>query len=178
MFRRKKKYLKHTLISQLVDLKVNSGAQRGGQLDKGYKSYEESKNIVHFHLELHVSNVELREVLQILTKNIEPKLLLLVTRLKRWNHQRKKHPHERYPEQEKTKHHQMLRRLQEHQSLKQMFPRDYIPPRKNYAKPMMLKNDAKYPLVMTNIPYGVIINEDMLGNVSQLRYETTTSQIQ
>jgi hypothetical protein len=41
-----------------VDLKVNSGAKRGGQLDKGHKSYEESKNIVHFHLELHVSNVE------------------------------------------------------------------------------------------------------------------------
>jgi hypothetical protein len=33
-----------------------------------------------------------------------------------------------------------------------------------------LKKDAKYPLVMPDIPDGVIIDEDMLGKVSQLKY--------
>jgi hypothetical protein len=35
---------------------------------------------------------------------------------------------------------------------------------------MTLKKGAKYPLVMPGIPDGVIINEDMLGKVPQLKY--------
>jgi hypothetical protein len=35
---------------------------------------------------------------------------------------------------------------------------------------MTLKKDAKYPLVMPDIPYGVIIDEDMLCKVPQFKY--------
>jgi hypothetical protein len=55
-------------------------------------------------------------------------------------------------------------------SLELRFTRDYIPLRKDDAKPMTLKKDTKYPLVTPDIPYGVIIDEDMLGKVPQLKY--------
>jgi hypothetical protein len=35
---------------------------------------------------------------------------------------------------------------------------------------MTLKKDSKYPLVTSDIPNGVIIDEDILGKVSQLKY--------
>jgi hypothetical protein len=36
---------------------------------------------------------------------------------------------------------------------------------------MTLKKDANYPLVTPDILDGVIIDEDMLGKVSHLKYE-------
>jgi hypothetical protein len=42
--------------------------------------------------------------------------------------------------------------------------------RKDDAKSVTLKKDAKYPLVILEILYGVIIDEDMLGKVLQLKY--------
>jgi hypothetical protein len=50
------------------------------------------------------------------------------------------------------------------------FTRDYILPRKDDAIPVTLKKDVKYPLVMLEIPYEVMIDEDMLGKVLQLKY--------
>jgi hypothetical protein len=50
-------------------------------------------------------------------------------------------------------------------SSKPRFTRYYISPRKDDTEPMTLKKDAKYPLVMPDIPNGVIIDEDMLGKV-------------
>jgi hypothetical protein len=50
------------------------------------------------------------------------------------------------------------------------FTRDYILPRKDDAIPVTLKKDVKYPLVMLDIPYEVMIDEDMLGKVLQLKY--------
>jgi hypothetical protein len=51
-----------------------------------------------------------------------------------------------------------------------MFPRDYVLPRKDDVKPINLIKDAKYNLVTPEILVGVIIDEDMLGKVSQLKY--------
>jgi len=42
--------------------------------------------------------------------------------------------------------------------------------RKDDAKPVTLNKDVKYPLVMLDILYGVIIYEDMLGKFQQLKY--------
>jgi hypothetical protein len=39
-------------------------------------------------------------------------------------------------------------------SLEPRFPRDYIPPRKDIAKPVNLSKDAKYELVEPKIPLG------------------------
>jgi hypothetical protein len=50
------------------------------------------------------------------------------------------------------------------------FPRDYIPPRKDDAPPVTLQKTPYYKLVMPDIPDGVIMDEDMLGRVSQLKY--------
>jgi hypothetical protein len=50
------------------------------------------------------------------------------------------------------------------------FTRDHIPLRKDDVKPVTLKKNVKYLLVTPNIPYGIIIDEDMLGKLSQLKY--------
>ena len=51
------------------------------------------------------------------------------------------------------------------------FPHDYIPPRKDDAPLMTLSKNDNHTLVMPGIPEGVIIDEDMLGKVPQIRYE-------
>jgi hypothetical protein len=50
------------------------------------------------------------------------------------------------------------------------FPRDYIPPRKDTAPQVRLPKDAKYPLVMPEIPPGVIIEGDLMGKVVALKF--------
>jgi len=50
------------------------------------------------------------------------------------------------------------------------FPRDYIPPRKDTTNPINLLKDAKYELVEPEIPLGVIMEEDMLGLILNLKY--------
>jgi hypothetical protein len=55
-------------------------------------------------------------------------------------------------------------------SSEQRFTRDYIPLRKDDAKPVTLTKDAKYPLVTPNIPNQVIIDEDILGKVPHIKY--------
>jgi hypothetical protein len=47
---------------------------------------------------------------------------------------------------------------------------DYIIPRKDDVELMMLNKDSKYSLVTLDILNGVIIDEDMLGKVTQLIY--------
>jgi hypothetical protein len=51
-----------------------------------------------------------------------------------------------------------------------IFPRDYIPPRKDTTKPINLSKDTKYELVEPEIPPGVIMEEDMLGLIPNLKY--------
>jgi hypothetical protein len=50
------------------------------------------------------------------------------------------------------------------------FPHDYIPPRKDDAPPVTLQKNPDYMLVTPDIPEEVIIDEDMLGKVPQLKY--------
>jgi hypothetical protein len=50
------------------------------------------------------------------------------------------------------------------------FPPDYIPPRKDDAPPVTLQKTPDYTLVTLDIPEEVIIDEDMLGKVPQLKY--------
>jgi hypothetical protein len=51
------------------------------------------------------------------------------------------------------------------------FPCDYIPPRKDDTPPVTLQKNPYYMLVTPYIPYEIIIDEDMLGKVPQLKYE-------
>jgi hypothetical protein len=46
----------------------------------------------------------------------------------------------------------------------------YIPPRKLTTKLVRLQKEAKYELVEPEIPPGVIIEEDMLGIMENLKY--------
>jgi hypothetical protein len=55
-------------------------------------------------------------------------------------------------------------------SLEPRFPREDISPREDDAKLVTLKKDSKYRLVTFDISFKVIIDEDMLGKVSQLKY--------
>jgi hypothetical protein len=55
-------------------------------------------------------------------------------------------------------------------SLELRFPHDYIPPRKDEGPPLTLQNTPDYTLVMPDIPEEVMIDEDMLGKVPQLKY--------
>jgi hypothetical protein len=50
------------------------------------------------------------------------------------------------------------------------FPHDYIPPRKDDAPLVTLPKAPDYTLVTPDIPEEVIIDEDMLGKVPQLKY--------
>jgi hypothetical protein len=51
-----------------------------------------------------------------------------------------------------------------------MFPRDYIPPRKDTAPHVILPMDAKYLLVTPKIPPNFIIEGDMMGKVIVLKF--------
>jgi hypothetical protein len=54
--------------------------------------------------------------------------------------------------------------------LELIFPRDYIPPRKDTTNPVNLSKDGKYKLVEPEIPPRVIVEEDMLGLIPSLKY--------
>jgi hypothetical protein len=50
------------------------------------------------------------------------------------------------------------------------FPHDYIPLRKDDAPPVTLQRNPDYRMVTPDILEEVIIDEDMLGKVPQLKY--------
>jgi hypothetical protein len=50
------------------------------------------------------------------------------------------------------------------------FLKEYIPPRKMTVKPVRLQKEAKYELVEPEIPPGVIVEEDMLGAVENMKF--------
>jgi hypothetical protein len=52
----------------------------------------------------------------------------------------------------------------------QSFHRDYIPPRKDTVPQFRVPTDGKYPSFMLDIPPGVIIEGDMLGNIVALKF--------
>jgi hypothetical protein len=60
--------------------------------------------------------------------------------------------------------------LGESSSLDARLPCDYIPPRKYDSPPVTVPKNVNQILVMPNIPEEVMIDEDMLGKVPQLRY--------
>jgi hypothetical protein len=47
---------------------------------------------------------------------------------------------------------------------------DYIPPQKYIAPQVKVPTDGKYPLVTPEIPVGVIVEGDMLGNIVALKF--------
>jgi hypothetical protein len=51
-----------------------------------------------------------------------------------------------------------------------IFPRDCVPLRKDNAPHVILLKDAKYPLVMPEIPQSVIIEGDLMGKVDALNF--------
>jgi hypothetical protein len=50
------------------------------------------------------------------------------------------------------------------------FHRDYIPLRKDNVPQFKVPKDKKYPLATPTIPPSVSIEEDMIGNISTLKF--------